>query len=45
MKTKEKLGAFAKKVKEKRALNLAKITNRIQEAKTKRTEKKAAKQE
>jgi hypothetical protein len=44
-KPKKKFGAFAQKIKDKRAANIAKITNRIQEVKTKRTEKKMAKEE
>jgi len=40
-----KLRAFGAKMKEKRANNIAKITNRIQEAKTKRSERKTAKEE
>jgi len=40
-----KFRAFGAKMKEKRANNIAKITNRIQEVKTKRSERKTAKEE
>ena len=40
-----KFKAFGAKMKEKRANNIAKITNRIQEVKTKRSETKRAKED
>ena len=40
-----KFKAFGAKMKEKRANNIAKITNRIQEVKTKRSETKKAKED
>ena len=40
-----KFKAFGAKMKEKRANNIAKITNRIQEVKTKRSEAKKAKED